>query len=150
MIDDLTKSFVKRNMIPAQYNLIPPFVKFCSEGYRTLASDPEKLKTSEFCTLVMEMFLPIFSLRQTQVKSVITNSMKSTTLTTVDFKLVSLFLPAIANTCSSFYSVWKVKNSMTIAVRQIKRFVFINRLNNACKKETLFPPRVLCHDCLCL
>lgn len=134
MIDDLTRSFVKRNMIPAQYNLIPQFIKFCSEDFRFLASDPEKLKTPEFCAQIMGMFLPVYSLRQNQIKSVVTNAIKSSLLKTVDFKLASLFLPAIAKTCSSFYAVWKVKNSMTIVIRQTKRFAFVNKLTNARKE----------------
>ena len=132
LLDDLINSFFKRNMIPPRYDLLPPLIKFCSEDYRRLASTPEKLATSELCTTVMELFLPTLAFRPGQIRSVTTTACKSSTETQVSFQLASTFLPVIAKACSSFFSVWKTKNSMTIIIRQTKRFAFVNRMNRAC------------------
>lgn len=126
-------SFVKRNMVPAQYDLLPPLIKFCSEDYKLLPSTPGKLAVSEFCTQIMELFLPVLSIRLNQSREIISTAVKSSTITQVDFKVVSIFLPVIAKACSTFHSIWKTKKYAYIIIRQTKRFAFINRLNNACK-----------------
>ena len=132
LLDDLIHSFFKRNMIPPRFDLLPPLIKFCNEDYRRLFSTPEKLALSEFCTTIMEFFLPTLAFRPGQIRSVVTSACKVSNETQVNFQLVSTFLPVIAKACSSFFSVWKTKNSMTIIIRQTKRFAFVSRMNHAC------------------
>lgn len=120
--------------MPSQYNLLPPLIKFCND-HNLLSTTPEKLTVSGFCTDIMELFLPINSLRLVQARDVIRTAIESSPISAVDFKVVSLFLPVISSACSSFYSVWKVKNSMTIVIRQTKRFAFVSRLNKSCKRN---------------